>query len=222
MPHVLTLMGKEPVTHNVHRFTFNKPEGFEFRPGQATELTLLREGWKDESRPFTFTSLPTDPTLEFTIKSYPSHDGVTEQLGTMELGEQAEIGDAWGAIEDRGPGAFLAGGAGVTPFIAILKNRLQTQGSLDGTSLHFANSTEADIIHKDMWPTLSGLEVHHILSDEEKPEYHHGQIDKDYLKAQGIADAPTIYLCGPPPMEEAVKEALMDLGVSEDRIVRES
>ncbi len=47
------LLAKKPVTHNVNAYTVEKPAGFTYTPGQE--------------RPFTFTSLPTAETLEFTI-----------------------------------------------------------------------------------------------------------------------------------------------------------
>ena len=74
----------EYVTHNVRRFDVEKPPGFSFEPGQATEVSIDRDGWRDEKRPFTFTALPEWDDLQFTIKIYPDHGGVTDQLGKLE------------------------------------------------------------------------------------------------------------------------------------------
>ena len=95
-------------------------------PGQATDLSLRKPGWENEKRPFTFTCLPADSYLEFTIKTYNDHDGVTHQLGMAQKGDEFEISDAWGAIEYKAEGVFIAGGAGVTPFISIFR-QLKTQ-----------------------------------------------------------------------------------------------
>jgi ferredoxin-NADP reductase len=57
----------ESVTHDVKRFTIQKPEGFKFIPGQATEVSINTPALKNEKRPFTFTSLNNEQ-LEFTIK----------------------------------------------------------------------------------------------------------------------------------------------------------
>src|SRR5204863_6126511 len=51
------------VTHNVRRFRFEKPEGYHFNPGQATEVSINKPGWEEERRPFTFTCLNDDPFL---------------------------------------------------------------------------------------------------------------------------------------------------------------
>ena len=64
---------------SIHYF-ISKPEGYTFEPGQATEVAINKEGWKEEKRPFTFTSLPDEEDLQFTIKSYRDHDGVTNEL----------------------------------------------------------------------------------------------------------------------------------------------
>ncbi|HEY2727709.1 MAG TPA: flavodoxin reductase, partial [Parafilimonas sp.] len=66
-----------PRTHNVKTFRVTKPGGFTFTPGQATDLSLNKEGWKDNKHPFTFTCLPDDDYLEFTIKMYENPNGLT-------------------------------------------------------------------------------------------------------------------------------------------------
>ena len=149
MPHELTLKIKEQLTPDTHRYVFTKPEGIAFKPGQATEMTLMKDGWRDEGRPFTFTSLPDEDALEFVIKSYPDHDGVTEQLAKLVPGDTVEIVEPFGAITDHGPGVFIAAGAGITPFVSIL-DKHAAKGAMDCT-LIFTNATEADIILREKW-----------------------------------------------------------------------
>jgi len=36
------------VTHDVKSFSLDRPEGFSFEPGQAAEVSINKEGWKDE------------------------------------------------------------------------------------------------------------------------------------------------------------------------------
>ena len=99
-----------------------KSAGFNFTPGQATEIAINKEKWQNEGRPFTFTSLPDDDHLEFTIKTYPERKGVTNELLTLKAGDELILRDIFGAIEYKGEGIFIAGGAGVTPFISIFRN----------------------------------------------------------------------------------------------------
>jgi len=208
------------VTHDTYMFKTTKPEGYEFEPGQATELSLLREGWEEEKRPFTFTSLPNQDFLEFVIKTYPSHDGVTEQLSDVKVRDEFEIGEAWGAINYKGEGTFLAGGAGVTPFISILRD-LKQKGKVGNNQLIFANKTEKDIIlHDELKDILNGNLIN-ILSDEEKQEYHHGLIDKEFIQEHVDDFDKKFYVCGPPEFNDKMNKDLKELGANPDSLVFE-
>ncbi|MDA3780501.1 MAG: hypothetical protein PF487_09845 [Bacteroidales bacterium] len=68
------------ITPDVLQIVAEKPQKYNFSPGQTTEVSINKTDWKDEKRPFTFTSLPDNDFLEFTIKTFPSHKGVTNEL----------------------------------------------------------------------------------------------------------------------------------------------
>src|SRR5580700_5259979 len=121
MDHIVKIREIRPVTHNVKSFRIEKPANYIFTPGQATDVSINKKGWEEEKRPFTFTCLNDDKYLEFTIKSYKDHKGVTNQLYLLKEGDELIIRDVWGAISYKGDGYFIAGGAGITPFIAILR-----------------------------------------------------------------------------------------------------
>jgi ferredoxin-NADP reductase len=220
MSHKIVLQDRTPVTHDTNRFIFTKPEGLDFEPGQATELKLDLEGFEDEGRPFTFTSQPGDDALEFVIKSYPDHDGVTEQLGQLDAGATARIDDPFGAIKDQGPGVFLAAGAGITPFICILRKR-DRDGNNAGCKLFFSNKTEKDIILREEWEGMQDLETVFTVTDEPAEGLHHGKIDRDLL-AERLSDFDqNFYICGPQEFVDDVRDALKGLGAPSDKIVTE-
>lgn len=210
----------EAVTHNVHAFTLDKPAGFSYVPGQATDLSIWKEGWKLEKRPFTFTSLPESDTLEFTIKSYTDHDGVTNQLAHVQPGDLLEISDAWGAIAYKGTGVFLAGGAGVTPFIAILRN-LYSQGKIDGNQLFFSNKTTQDIIREAEFKHLLGKNFFNLISSEQAPGFYHGRINKSFLQEHIDHFDQPFYVCGPDAFTSSILEILKDLGAHPETLVFE-
>ncbi|HEX7756710.1 MAG TPA: FAD-binding oxidoreductase, partial [Niabella sp.] len=142
--HLVKILSTENVTHDVKRFEVEKPRGYAFIPGQATEVTINKAGWQDKRNPFTFTSLNEWDHLEFTIKIYDQYDGVTHQLGLLKPGDELILHDVWGAIQYKGAGVFIAGGAGITPFIAIFR-QLYKEDQIGSNQLFFSNKTAADI-----------------------------------------------------------------------------
>lgn len=218
--HVLKIEAVEKVTHDVLELRLDKPDGYTFSPGQATEVAINKPGWTEEKRPFTFTSLPDDNFLEFTIKTYPSHNGVTNQLLQLKEGDELILHDVWGAISYKGEGVFIAGGAGVTPFISIFRF-LKKENKVGSNKLIFANKTRADIIHEKEFSELLGASFINILSDEEVKGYAHGFITEKFLKQKIDSFDQKFYVCGPPPMMEKVQKQLSDLGVGENSVVVE-
>ena len=218
--HIVKIISVEPVTHDVKRFTIQKPEGFKFKPGQATEVSINTPALKNEKRPFTFTSLNDNKHLEFTIKIYDSHNGVTKELGKLKHGDELIIRDVWGAIEYKGEGVFIAGGAGVTPFIAILR-QLQADNKIANNKLIFTNKTEKDIILKKEFNEMLGKNFINTLTDEKKEGYENDRIDYTFLKEKIDNFKQHFYVCGPPQFVTAISEALTQLGAKTDTVVFE-
>ena len=220
MQKTVKILDTQKVTHDVISFRIEKPENYSFEPGQATEVAINKSGWKEEKRPFTFTSLPEDDELEFTIKIYPDHQGVTNELQSVAKDDELLLHEVFGAITYKGHGIFIAGGAGITPFIAILRS-LKKRGKLSGHTLLFANKTHSDIILEDEFRELLGDRFINVLSDEEKKGYAHGLITRDFIEEHSENEDHYFYVCGPPPMMEMVLQHLSEMGVDDKFIVKE-
>jgi ferredoxin-NADP reductase len=214
------ILGIGEVTHDVKRFTLEKPEGYVFNPGQATEVAINKPGLDNERRPFTFTGLNDSPTLEFIIKGYASHNGVTKALHELKVGDELLIHDVWGAIEYKGKGVFIAGGAGITPFIAILR-QLSKDNEVDGNKLIFSNKTMKDIILKDELEKILGDNFINVVTDESIPGIYNSWINKDFLKETIKDFNQHFYICGPEKFTEAIQNALSELGANPESVVFE-
>jgi ferredoxin-NADP reductase len=218
--HVVKILETEFVTHNVKRFKVSKPASYTYKPGQATDVVINLPEWKEERRPFTFTSLNEWDHLEFTIKIYSDHNGVTNKLGTLHAGDELILHDIWGAIHYKGEGTFIAGGAGVTPFIAIFR-QLQKDGKISNNKLIFSNRTSKDIILKEEFEKMLGANFINTITQEKTEKYDNRKIDESYLKEKIKNFSQYFYICGPDPMIESIKEQLLNLGVDKDKIVIE-
>ncbi|HCX23646.1 MAG: flavodoxin reductase [Flammeovirgaceae bacterium] len=208
------------LTHDVKQIRTEKPDGFEFTPGQATEVALNKKGYQEEKRPFTFTCLPSDDYLEFVIKSYFDHDGVTKQIDEIQVGDELIIDEAWGAIEYKGKGVFIAGGAGITPFISIFRD-LEAKGEVEGNKLIFSNKTGKDVILEPYWEELLGEDFTSTITHEKIEGHENGMINMEFLKKHVTDYSQNFYVCGPDQMIKDISGSLKQLGASPDGIVFE-
>lgn len=223
MQQSVKILNIQKVTGNVRRYELEKPEGYTYEPGQATELSLDEEGYRDKKHPFTFTSLVDAPTLEFTIKSYfgTGKDGMTERLFSYEPGQRLILRDSWGTITYKGPGTFIAGGAGVTPFIAILRH-LNREGKLAGHGLIASHRTKEDIILRDEFEAMPGLRhLWTVTDDRDAKGVAHDRIDAAFLKRHVEDFSQHFYLCGPDDMVKDLRESLAELGAKTEALTWE-
>jgi ferredoxin-NADP reductase len=224
-PTSVRILDIEPVTHNVRSYKIEKPAGFRFEAGQATEVSLDEDGWRDKKHPFTFTSLAEWDHLEFTIKSYfdTGKDGMTERLYGCKPGDRLLLRDVWGTITYKGKGTFIAGGAGVTPFIAILR-RLHKDGKIGGHRLIASNRTEKDIILREEFEAMTGLEVMWTLTDDPRADDSHivhERINEDFLKRYISDISQNFYVCGPDEMVKDLRASLGGLGAKTESVTFE-
>ena len=220
MEEIVKIMSIANVTQNVKAFRLTKPAGYTFEPGQATEVSINKGKWKNERRPFTFTSLNEWPFLEFTIKIYDDHPGVIHQLGKLKEGDELIIRDVWGAITYKSPGYFIAGGAGITPFIAILR-QLHKEKRVSENELFFSNKTVNDIIiHKEL-DSILGNKAHYVLTQEQSGDYMNGYIDKRFLTKHIHDFSKPFYICGPDKMVNDLSATLTELGANPDAVIFE-
>jgi ferredoxin-NADP reductase len=218
--YIVKVLKTEFVTHNVKRFTIEKPAGYSFISGQATDVSINKPGLEEDLHPFTFTCLNSDNYLEFTIKIYKGNNGMTEKLLDINAGDELIIHEVFGAINYQGPGLFIAGGAGLTPFISIFR-QLKKEGKLAGNILLFANRTENDIIIKDELDEMLGQNHIDILSQPVTPNAHGSHIDKSLIGGFLTDKTEYAYICGPDEFVAQMKKYLLELGMAEDKVVIE-
>jgi len=218
--HIVKILEAEYVTHDVRRFRVEKPDGYSFTPGQATEAAINKPYLKNERRPFTFTGLNDDDYLEFTIKTYGDHNGVTKALRELNKDDELFIHDVWGAIHYKGPGVFIAGGAGVTPFIAIFRQLFKDK-KIDGNRLIFSNKTEKDIILKDEFEKMLGSNFYNTLTREKSDKYDNRRIDENFLREKVKDFNQNFYVCGPDKFVSDIQTILAKLGAEPESVVFE-
>lgn len=222
MPHVVRIIRTVFITPNVKRFVVERPEGYSFAPGQATDVSINLDGWRDRRRPFTFTNLTTAKHLEFIIKIYDDHDGVTKRLGQLPVGAELLLDEPFGAITFQGPGYFIAAGTGVTPFIAILRD-LHRKRRTKGCTLLLTNRTVHDVIlDEELTRILGDQRFLKVFTRQGVIGFTERHIDRDLLVALVQDFNQKFYVCGPEKFVTDINGILLSLGVSSQSLVFES
>jgi ferredoxin-NADP reductase len=120
------LKGREQVAEGTVAFHFEKPAGFEFRAGQAMDVTLLDPPESDSegnTRTFSIASAPFESELMTATRMRDT--AFKRSLSKVPLGTPVKVDSATGSLtlhkNSAKPAVFLAGGIGITPFHSIVR-----------------------------------------------------------------------------------------------------
>src|SRR5690554_4487979 len=214
----LKIISSSYINHNVKRFVLAKPEGFVYRPGQSGLFSINLPGWENETRPFTFTSLNAWPYLELIVKIYKENKGVTLEMDKLNEGDELLLHDVFGTIQYKGPGIFIAGGTGITPFIAIFR-ALYESGNLRRVALLYSNKSSHDIILHDELTTMLGPAYKNVFTREGVIGFRERRIDRKFLIETIGNFNSRFYVCGPKKFTEEICDALVSLGADPEFLV---
>jgi cytochrome-b5 reductase len=220
----------ENVTHDTKSFHFELPENaaLDLLPGDHMMMHAEIDG-QIHRRPYTPTSTPDDKGLfELIIKHYPL-GLMSNYIHSCRVGDEILLeGPTPGGHFDEGMAShvgMVAGGAGITPMIAIIRTAIRRKWRVEMTLL-FANKTINDIILREEFEkhAAENDNFNAIFSvDGATPDFtgHAGFIDENMLKENLPPPDidPIIFLCGPPMMEFKLREKILALGYEKKRLV---
>lgn len=155
---------------------------------------------------------------------------VGDKIGVM----RKAMGRFYAPIEPEKSKSYvmIAGGSGITPIKSNIRTILAQEPNAD-IVLFYANKTRRDIIFREFFNDLKNqhmerFQLFHVLSDE-KPEIEmfEGMMTKEKTKElvsklTNPMEVDYFFICGPGPMMDGGKEALIELGVDEKKIKIES
>jgi benzoate/toluate 1,2-dioxygenase reductase subunit len=214
-----TIASVEQFSRSTIRFAIDVEEGAApgFLPGQYVNVRIPGT---ELTRSYSFSSAPGAGRVEFVVRNVP--DGRMSDY----LANRAGAGDAITFLGPFGsfylrpvarPVLFLAGGTGIAPFLSMLRSLEQT-GFAHPVRLVYAVTNEFDLIGLDELERIAAAHPNFsYVSCVAAPESTHPR--KGYATAHvepawmnhGDVD---VYLCGPPPMVDAVRGWLADTGVN--------
>lgn len=230
----LKLVEKRDEAEGTKSFFFEPEKEVKYIAGQYFYYTLPKLNYPDErgtTRHFTISSSPTEgQNLRLTTR-VRQESGYKKTLDEMNIGDIVEGEGPNGTFildeSNKNPQVFLAGGIGITPFRSIIK--YATDKNL-GIPMHliYSNSTVEQItFRKDLEDLAKAnpafLKIYMTVSkpEESKEAWSGivGRIDEPLVrKVTGALVKPTYWLCGPPPMVDALEQTLSTMKIPGDQI----
>jgi len=224
-----TVTGLTPETAAVVTITLDPPDWPGHQAGQHLDVRLTAEDGYVAERSYSIASAPGEP-LAITVERL--EDGEVSPYLTEELraGDQLELRGPIGGYfvwkpADASPLTLLAGGSGVVPLRAILRDRLRTGSDVQARLLYSAR-TLPDVIYRDeLGQHHDGVAVSYTLTRAQPPGWtgHTGRIDASLLAdaAWPATAKPLAYVCGPTSFVETAAAGLVGLGYPPDRVKTE-
>lgn len=218
---------------NAKIFRFTSETGYlpPFEAGQFINIFMEIDGVR-VSRPYSLSSSPKEKSYyEITIA------GIKEGFVSAYMLEKAKVGDR---IIANGPSGvfhyqpvfhstkslFLAGGSGITPFLSMVREALDSNADRDLVLLYGADTKDKALYYDELMEYSkrhSNFKFYLIVSGED-PEWtgERGFLSGELIKklVPDYAER-TSYICGPQIMNAFCEEELRGLGLTNKQIRRE-
>lgn len=211
---ILQVKEKRLEENNCFSLILEKPDGFNFYPGQYLDIELPVKDRLGNTRTFTISSSPTEDFLMMTTKK-----GLTPFKKSMAMLKPADtITTSHPAgtftLDESQSAVFIAGGIGITPFRSMIKYVADYKLNTPITLL-YSYSDNNFLFKKELenWQKqLPNLTIHYIVTSQV------GRLDKNnFLKLYPKPNTTNIiyYLAGPPSMVDEFAAMLLGLGVDQ-------
>lgn len=219
------LARKDSIAPNVYKMVFSLPHPNDILGLPTGQHIALREtiNGKSVSRSYTPVSNNTElGRLELLIKVY-DNGAMTKYLERMTPGQEIEIRGPKGAMKYSPDLAshigMVAGGTGITPMYQVIRASLEDPMDKTQITLLYACKTEADILLRKELDSYAvsfsnRFRVKYVLSQPDPTwKGYKGFVSADLIKKSfpGPEKENKVFLCGPPPMINAMKSNLAAL-----------
>lgn len=186
-----------------------------FLPGQYVNISVPGS---DQVRAYSFSSAPGARRFSFLIKRVPG-GLMSGCLDAAQVGQRFSMTGPLGSFylrEVKRPVLMLAGGTGLAPFLAMLDVLVQ-KGSEQPVHLIYGVNRDVDLVLverlQDFAKRLANFTFATVVGDAASAHPQKGYVTQHMTAGhlnQGEVD---VYVCGPPPMVEAVRRHFEEEGV---------
>jgi ferredoxin-NADP reductase len=201
------------------------------RPGQHVDVRLTAEDGYQAQRSYSIASAPEGERLDLTVERIDDGEVSPYLCDELQPGDRLELRGPIGGYfvwepASGGPLLLVAGGSGVVPLMAMLRQRAAADGGRVPVRLLYSSRSLEEVIYREELDRLAGdgggLQVVHTLTRSRPPGWsgHTRRIDAELLAevAWPPASQPLAYVCGPTRLVEAVANGLVGLGYQPARV----
>jgi len=188
-----------------------------FLPGQYVNL---RVPGSEQSRAYSFSSLQKDGEVSFLIRNVPGGLMSSFLTGLAKTGDAMSLAGPLGSFylrEIKRPLLLLAGGTGLAPFTAMLE-QIAERGSEHPLHLIYGVTHDFDLVEMDRLDAFAARIPNFTWSacvaSTESSYPRKGYVTQHIEPAHLNDGEVDIYLCGPPPMVEAVSQHIREQGIT--------
>jgi ferredoxin-NADP reductase len=198
-------------------------------PGQHVDVRLTAEDGYQAQRSYSIAGPADGERVELTVERLPDGEVSTYLTGELRRGDEIELRGPIGGYfvwepAAGGPLLLVAGGSGVVPLMAMLRERVASGSDVPVRMLLSSRSPER-IIYRGELDGIGGRDgvgVTHTLTGAQPPGWqgYSRRVDRTMLAEVGwpATARPLVYVCGPTGFVEAVADALVGLGHDPRRV----
>ena len=192
-------------------------QSFGFLAGQYVNLGVPGT---DQTRAYSFSSKPGEDEASFLIRNVPNGLMSTYLTSQAKAGDEMKVVGPMGSFylrEVQGPTLLLAGGTGLAPLLSMLQV-MADNGNAEPIHLLYGVNTQADLVElatlDGLTSQLANFTYTTVVVDEASGHSHTGYVTAHMDTAKFDINTADVYLCGPPPMVEAVRQYLDSEGLT--------
>lgn len=137
---------------DIYTFIFEPKGKINWKAGQHGVFTLNNKKINKPTRAFSIASIPSEGHIKISMKISENPSAFKQELLNfkpgMEISMRGPIGSFY--IRNQKPVVFIAGGIGITPYRALLKNRLLDSEQNNDVKLLYMDSKEEHIYKEEL------------------------------------------------------------------------
>lgn len=215
----LPILEQKIITEKTSEVSFGLHEkDFDFFAGQYVRVSVPKLFYSDPkgaSRVFSIASSPNDKN-KISVAFRDSGSGFKRTLMELPLGSLVDIEGPFGYFtlpkNQNQPIVLIAGGIGITPCISMIRYATEEKLAHPITIL-YANRNEENVVYLEELTAIAKQNPRFLLKNK------FGRIDANFIQqsVKNLAE-PVWYIVGLPAMVAEMRNLLLHLGVSEEKV----